>query len=263
MKRFIAAALVSIGIAGPIAAHAANVSIVYFDADQVGTDVMQEALNFLGPGLSVTVAPSASAFQTDISSNSYNIGILLLNSTSDSSYSGAISALSTFVSNGGKAIFSDMSGNASSESTFGVNQLSTGPGTTNYSSFSLLNNGIQSYLPSSIAVSNPGYTLYALGAFSALSGHTIEGLASGASQSTSPIVEGLSASGYTTADTFWNGFADGAVSGTNGVQLYENEIDVLAGLTPQPVPLPATAWLMLIGLGFFGVMARSRKAAQA
>jgi hypothetical protein len=221
-------------------------SIVYYDVGQVGTDEMQAALNSLGAGYTVTVAASASAFQTDISSGQYNIGIFLLNSGSASTYSSAINALGTFAAGGGGAIFSDMSKSATLDTQFGLSSYASPP--TNSTSMSNLGT-LDTYLSgSTITFANPGYTTFSTGAGSATSGHIIDGLLSPGC--CSPIIQNDAAT------VFWNGFADGAVAGTDGAQLYLNEILTVAGQPLTPVPLPAALWLLLSGLGGMGLVAR-------
>lgn len=238
------AVLACVGIVRAVGAT----SIVYFDVGQVGTDEMQAALNSLGSGFTVTDAASASAFQTDIASGSYNVGIFLVNSGSAATYSAAINALGTFAASGGGAIFSDMSSSSTLDAQFGLGSYAT---STNWTSMNL-GGVVVSYLSGAptIALTNPGYTPFATGAKTAATGHVLVGGVPGGG---SPIIESIGGS------VFWNGFADGAVSGANGVQLYRNEILTAAGLAATPVPLPATAWLMLSGLSGLWVFSRQRR----
>ena len=243
ITRLMIAALALVGIVRAVGAT----SIVYYDVGQVGTDEMQAALNSLGSGFTVTDAASASAFQTDIASGTYNIGIFLVNSGSASTYSDAINALGTFAAGGGGAIFSDMSSSATLDTQFGLSSYAT---TTGWTSFSLAGT-LDSYLSgTTIAVTNPGYTTFATGVKSATSGHFLVGIAPGGA---TPIIES------STGKVFWNGFADGAVAGADGVQLYRNEILTAAGQPTSPVPLPASAWLMLSGLGGLFIFNRQRR----
>jgi hypothetical protein len=240
ITRLMIAVLAFVGIVRAVGAT----SIVYYDVGQVGTDEMQAALNGLGSGFTVTDAASAAAFQTDIASGSYNIGIFLLNSGSASDYSSAINALGTFAAGGGGAIFSDMSSSSTLDAQFGLSSYATSPNWTSMN----LSGALDSFLSgTSIALTNPGYTTFATGARIATTGHILEGTIPGGGD---PIIEA------STGKVFWNGFADGAVAGTNGVQLYRNEILTAAGQPPSPVPLPATAWLMLSGLGGLYVFGR-------
>jgi len=221
----------------------------------VGADQMRAALSSLGPGFTVTDASSAAVFQSDISSGSYDIGIFLVDSGASSSYSAAINALGTFVASGGRGIYSDMSGNSSLAAQFKVSFRSD----TNFSAMDVPT-PLSAYLstPTNIGLINPGYSVYSIGQ-TGLSG-SVE-LAYNPLNALDATITGgnLESGAY---HSVVNGFANGTVAGSQGVQLYVNEIEFLAGQPLTQVPLPAALPLLVSGLlSFLGIGARYRRAA--
>ncbi|MGP8049480.1 MAG: VPLPA-CTERM sorting domain-containing protein [Desulfobaccales bacterium] len=207
----------------------AATSILYFSDATVGTDHMAGALAALGPGYSVTTVASSSAFATDISSGTYNLGIFMVQGSLSTDYNDGITALGAFVAGGGRAIYTDWSENNTYAALFGA----TWTGTANESSFNV-SGPLATGITNPVVLSNPGWGTFSMG----VTGATVP--------ATFPSTNGAIAIGDN-GDAITNGFlTDTITPGATGVQLYTNEIDYLT--TTPTVPVPGAAWLLGSGL---------------
>jgi hypothetical protein len=214
----------------------ASIEILYYRDLVVSQDSMAQALVNLGPEYNVTTVSSSSAFQTQIQSGNYALGIFFVQQYSSGSYTGAINALGAFVANGGKAIYTDWSRDSSlSLPNFGVGFS----GVANETAMNVTKPEFAVGLTNPIQFSNPGWGIFTMGtsggeiaAQFTPSGHAAIGIG----MDGRAIVNGF------LSDTF-NGAPDGA-------KLFENEIHFLTN-PPSTVPEPATiiVWSILGGLG--------------
>jgi len=217
-------------------------SILYFRDYVVGTDYMTTALNSrVSMGDTVYTAVSAADFQTQLQGGGYDLGIFFnQNWSRDTS---AINARGSFVTGGGKAIYTDWTQNGSLAAQFGASFT----GNTNQSPITVTDAALGIGVSGPINLSNPGWGVFS----TALAGSQIA--------ATFPNLEGavvIGNSGRSIVNGFLSDtFAPGSVA--DGVQLYKNEIGLLLDGTRE-VPAPSSI-VALLGLGASFVGLRWRK----
>ncbi|MHA3770580.1 Ig-like domain-containing protein [Verrucomicrobiota bacterium sgz303538] len=106
----------AMSLAAPWEADAAN--IIYLRDAVSSTDQLATAL--IESGHSLTEAASVDEFGKQLSSGSFELGVLEIQSSDPQEYASAITALQTFVANGGKAVYSEWSGKSSFSAPFGA-----------------------------------------------------------------------------------------------------------------------------------------------
>jgi hypothetical protein len=76
-----------------------------------------------------------------------------------------------------------------------------------------------------------------------------------------PTTSTLAGTPVVNVDGTLNGIYNGQFTNAQGLFEYQITSLTLASDIPSPVPLPASAWLLVAGLGGLGVLARKRRAA--
>jgi hypothetical protein len=196
----------------PQVATAANV-LLFVDG-AIGMDTFALALSNLG--ISPTFTNDPSSFASLLQSGSWDVVIAALqNNYGTDSYR---SALDAYVAAGGKAIYTDWTGDAAEYATFGA----TTTGSSNFSAITAVNAGVYN-APVPINLSNPGWGIYAVGM--------------------SPTSAGVAVASYDNGDaavivgndgrTIINGTLSDSYADTNaGVSIAESEINYLLGVLP-------------------------------
>ncbi|HQR08302.1 MAG TPA: PEP-CTERM sorting domain-containing protein [Gemmatales bacterium] len=215
-----------------ITGSAKGQTILYWADVTVGTPYMSQALAALPGGYTVTTATSDADFTTKITSGSYDLGILLIQNFPSSGYTSP-GALGTFVSGGGKAIYTDWSGDNALAVPFGASFT----GNQNDTTINIAASNLATGVNNPATLTNPGFGIFSTG-LNAIGGSTVQ-----ASFGNGDAAIVLNASGT----SYFNGFLDGTLTtGSDGVNLYTNEITGLFAAVPEP-----TTWAM-IGVVTFG-----------
>jgi hypothetical protein len=234
MKRTVVAAVAALSFATGGGAHAA--SILYWTDFVLGNDAMAAALAISGH--SVTTSTSEADFVADVGVGGWDLVIFMNQNTSNAS---AHTAINTWVTGGGRAIFADWTRNATTAAAFDASY----PGGTNQTSVNVTSPALAAGLGTNpIALSNPGWGVFSMsmdeagGASAAIFGNGTDAIVVGSGGRT--IINGF------LNDTFPVGsFADGRT-------LYLNEIGLLL-VVPEP------GGLVLFGLGLLGLAAARRR----
>jgi hypothetical protein len=145
--------------------RAANV--LYFRDAPIGPDRLAEALGALGHN--VTLATNSDDFQAQIGSGDYDLGAIFVQTQPAAKYSSAITALSTFVNAGGRALYADWSRDAALAAGFGAGF--TGSGGERSATVVSLEPG-NTLVPSPIKLRNTGW-FHAANGLTALNGGTV------------------------------------------------------------------------------------------
>ena len=235
-------------VAGLAVAGAARAASILYYVDMVfGTDAMAHALVNVSASHAVTTAPTLRDFSREIASGAYDLGIFFQQNSAGRNYNTAIAALGTFVVGGGKAIYADWSRNATNGANFDVGYT----GDVNFTSLTVVDPALLAGLTNPVGLSapptNPTWGFISFGLTGAAAA-TFEG-------GQAAIVFGNEGRSIT------NGFlSDTFVVRAEGVRLYENEIGLLLGTPPVPLPaaLPlfASALVGLTGLALLRQRAR-------
>ena len=224
----------AVSIAAPGAASAAN--ILLYDDFILGADPWSAAITGLGHTL--TTATSDANFALLLGTGTWDLAVLQLDLGSDGV---AESALGSYVAGGKKAIASDWE--ADLDASFQVAQFNAYGG-VNVGTLLLgpqFSAGVSS---TTLPLSDPGYGV-AFRTFNVLGGATIAGTRQ--EDGKAAIVIGNS------GRTIMNGFMGEQLGFADEVQIYKNEISfVLTGGGGGPVPLPATAVLVALGMMTIG-----------
>lgn len=211
-------------------------SILLFDDFQFATNPWGTALT--GLGQTVTSVADDTAFATQLTSGSWDLVVVQFD---DISHPSAVSALSSYVSTGGKAIFSHWLTEA--DSAFGVTQANTNLNTLTVGP--LFSPGLSG---PALPLTNPTFGIYSR-SFVPGPGTTVAGTFE---DGNAGIVIG------NTGRTIVNGFLGETLVFDDEVRLYQNEVNSLVAPVLEPVPEPAT--MLLWGTTMVGVgLARWRR----
>lgn len=212
-------------------------SILFYD-DFVfgGPDTWGTALS--ASGHTITSVSDDTAFATAIGSGSYDLAVVQFDNTSHST---AASALSSYVTGGGKAIFGHWLTEA--DAAFGVTQTGANLSTLTLSMF---DTGLSSFVQ---VLTNPTYGIFSR------SFTTVDTIGATFEDGNAGIVVGNS------GRTIINGFLGNTIaSSADEIQLYTNQISYLMGGSGSgEIPAPAPLALMGLGLAALGY-SRKRKA---
>jgi hypothetical protein len=206
--------------------------ILYYNDFSISTDRMSEALVGLSGTHTTTTATSLSDFTTRIATGDYELVIFFQQNSSGSDYDAAFAALATHISQGGLAIATDWTGDATHSAAFQTDFT----GGVNQTSFTVLDPALGTGLANPVTLTNPGWGVFSTDL--SASGGTV---AAQFANSTGAVVVGNG------GRTIWNGFTnDSFINGSDGVQLYTNEINSVFA-APPAVPEPSS--LALFGIG--------------
>jgi hypothetical protein len=223
-------------------------SILYFVDQTTDIDRMALALVARTPADTVVIANSSSEFATEISTGNFNLGILFIQRENAPVFQDAIFALSNFVDNGGKAIYTDWSANNSYASLFGFT-FAAGTNETSMTVGPQLSTGLST---------NPMQIDQGLWTDTFSTALNAPDVQATFEDSSAAIVRTRGGS------VFVNGFlSDTPHSLEDGIQLYTNEINTLLAppVEPTSTPLPATCLAGFALLGATGIQ-RSRSRPQ-
>ena len=215
-------------------------SILYFNDYCVGTDQMAAALAAVAADHTTTTVTSSADFATEIAGGTYDLGIFM----KQNYYSGhgdGIYALGDFVAGGGAAIYTDWTRN----DTYAALFEAAWTGGVNDSPVYVTDPSLDDGITNPIVLTNPGWGVFSMD----VDGPDI------AARFDDPVTgDGAIAIGHS-GRAIVNGFLTDTFSvGSQGVQLYMNEIDYLIGDEGAPVPEPSTIILFLFGLlGMIGL----------
>lgn len=235
MRNAVSAALTAAAI---VVAASTQASILYFDEFTSIDDPIETALVNLG--LSFTEVTNETDFNNEITSNPFDLVIFLEESLPRLS---ARTNVETFINGGGKAIYNSFTPGAFASVFDAV------AGTVNSTNVTVTDPVLAAGLGSaSFSLVNPTFGVFSVELTAASGGVTGGTLGGG-----SAVIFGND------GRTIMNGFlTETFPSLDDEVRFYENEISLLMGTTP--VPLPASLPLAAAGLGLMAAVARSRRA---
>jgi hypothetical protein len=187
-------------------------SILYYVDDLSGTDYMAQALASQSGKHTTTTAISPADFATQIATGSFDLGIYF--NQFGFPDTAAVSALGAFVAGGGSAIYTDWSRDNGLAALFGASYT----GDMNNPSITVTHPKLAVGLTNPISLMNPGWSVvFSMGVSGGVIAATFSDSNGAISITGKSIVNGF------LSDTF--------TTGSEGVQLYVNEIQYLLATT--------------------------------
>lgn len=220
--------------------------ILYYNDFSLGTDQMSLALSALAGTHTTTLASDPTDFATQIATGNFDMGIFFQQNSSGGDYDAAWAALATHIGNGGYAIGADWTQNNTHMAAFGA---SFG-GTSNLNQFTITDPALLAGVGNPVDLTNPGW-----GVFSG----DLNAIGSGASGA--DFTGGLSAIVIGNGgNTYFNGFlSDTFTTGSQGVQLYINEINAAFAAVPEPTTMALLGMASVGGAGWLRLRRKNRK----
>jgi len=216
-----------------VGAYAAPKALYWVDLDQ-GTNPFLAA--FADLGYDVTIATGAADYNTQLGAGGWDLTALLLqnNTWQPSDFAN----LPTYITGGGKAIFTDWTRNATMGDWFGV----TYTGNVNMTPITLAG----PFGAGTMDLTNPGWGVWSMGM-------ALNGASSGGT-----FANGDVAIAYT-SNTVINGWLkDTALDPAIGLDMVKREITQVTGGVPPRTPELST-WALLACSGLVGVALRRRR----
>lgn len=199
-------------------------AILYFKDLSLGTDRMGQALS--SPAITgshtVTTASSLADFTTKLNTGNFQLAIFFEQNDSGAGYDAAFAAIAAHLSKGGAAIADDWTQNTTHSAAFGV----TFPaGNNNQTSFNVIAPALLPGVTNPVNLTNPGWGTFSYD----MTGSGTTSIGASFPVGGSAIIIGNN------GRSIFNGFlSDTFVDGTEGVNLYVNEINLALASLPEP-----------------------------
>lgn len=197
-------------------------NILFWTDFNAGTNQMTAALAALPGSYTVTTATSDTDFATQLSGGTFQLAILHIQGNAPSTYPTAIAAFSTFFAGGGKVLYTEWGQDSAYAAQFGA----TFTGNNNDTAFTVTAGNLLPGVSTPVSLTNPGWGIFSTGLSPNL-GSTVMATFNGTGQAAITL--------DSTGRAYVNGFLnDTFTTGSDGVNLYTNEITSLFAAVPEP-----------------------------